>query len=353
MPAHHILHSDISQLRALASFPENSASGNAPQSHLPDTYSHASTVTLSEDAIRPSLDPFTSSISGLGSVCSNFDQYSALSSCPSSMVDLRDAPETLEGLSYPSTAPRQRNDREASLTDLSMPFAPSEFSEVFPPSFSSAIDQTAVPNSREVQQLARYFIDHCHDLLPILDHNEISRELQTRDTGRSSGSVLLYAILTASATVHPDCAVRQRRSVWNRHLSEAMQQPEHLAAPSLRSIQSALWMTFLCYNDADVQLAWMHLGYAWRMACSLGLNVIDAPADSASTDFNSQLPYGREEVRRTMWGLFTLDASLFGWCSRPSAIDERSFLVKAPSEGEYLHGATVSIAVEKCTSFEN
>ena len=78
-----------------------------------------------------------------------------------------------------------------------------------------------------------------------------------------------------------------------------------------RDLQTLVWLIFLSYIYEDCTMVWVLSGIAWRMACALGYNCLDSPAnDSCAGPAENFGNIFKEQVRKTMWSLFIFDSGL-------------------------------------------
>jgi Fungal specific transcription factor domain len=211
------------------------------------------------------------------------------------------------------------------------------------PTPPSAVEGMAWPPLSQLLELVQKFFACFHTLLPCLHEASfidriVSRELQEQ------APVLLYAIISLAARLHPDPTVQARQHAWYVHAKSLYGSVEHSHTTSLELIQASCCLVLHATGTGEHTVAWQLIGKAWRQACSVGLNRIDADPEgipgllAPARDMRE-----KEERRRTMWLLFLLDRGMSFPTGRPHAVDERQFMVNLPVDDAIFQEAGVLV----------
>ncbi|KAF2756725.1 hypothetical protein EJ05DRAFT_74770 [Pseudovirgaria hyperparasitica] len=195
---------------------------------------------------------------------------------------------------------------------------------------SPADKEPMIPPLSLVLELLDIFVIKYTRFLPCFHLESLKADVKSGELQRFSSS-LLFAILAIAAPQHSERKVKASQAIWASTASSLYDSTSHDAVPPLRVLQAAVCIVFLSISRTDYSKAWLTLGKAWRQACAMGFNRIDAtstgPLVLSPGPLNSR---EQEERRRTMWTLMLLDGDHSypsGW---PTAIDVRQVVVHKP-----------------------
>jgi hypothetical protein len=210
----------------------------------------------------------------------------------------------------------------------------------------SLLAEFQLPPDDVLVELVNLFFEHLSQMFPCFHRRNFQRRLELGEIQKQS-SLVLFAMCCLAARFHPDASVRQREKDWYEQAKFLYQLTQRDPYPGLLTIQAAVLIIAYAGTAGDFSSAWLFLGKAWRQAIALGMNRMDASVAASigmrlhDEDETHGSTYGhgkengrsaieKEEQRRTLWLLFTMDrnhAWPTGW---PNAIPETHFKIDLP-----------------------
>jgi len=226
---------------------------------------------------------------------------------------------------------------------------PSSTLDPFPPDISGDNDSVilldpGLPADDILTSLVEIYFDKLYHVLPCFHKRGLMDKLRSGDL-QTQNQFLLYSICCASASFHPDPAIRARRSDWYEQAKLLYEFTGRNPYPALPTIQGVLFLVYHAYSCGDFSACWLYIGKAWRQAASLGMNRIDSthavvmPVGAKDhehrgyydrLEWDSRKAIEREECRRSLWLLYLLDRNQSWPTGWPNAIDEKQFKIDIP-----------------------
>lgn len=187
-----------------------------------------------------------------------------------------------------------------------------------------------LPEQVLVLELTEIFFSRFSYYLPLLHKSTFLAKVQSQQL-HDQAPELLYAVITIAAKTHPDYSVRALGNDWFHEALSLCEKAQRDPRPTLHNIQAACLLLFYAWSFGEYSTGWILLGNAWRQACYLGFNHMDAehkrlPGFAPEPQSHFEV----EERRRTVWMLFIMDRQMSIPCGWPHAIDDRQFMVNLP-----------------------
>lgn len=158
--------------------------------------------------------------------------------------------------------------------------------------------------------------------------------------------VLLYAVISMAASLHPDAEIQACQQPWFERAKSLYKSVDFNPDEGVDVVLAACCLVLQAFAVGEYTTGWLILGTAWRQACSIGLNRIDSnPEGIPGISTPARNLQEKETRRRVMWTLFILDRGMSFPAGRPHAIDDRYFVINLPSYfgiDEGTSGALVS-----------
>jgi hypothetical protein len=199
-----------------------------------------------------------------------------------------------------------------------------------PSTDSDVLSSFGLPARNKVLDVVDLFFLNFHAHIPCLQETTF-RATYYRDGVFREDSALLFAVLAIAARLHTDPLIQAQEQEWYDHAKTLYSQTVKAGITSVEPIQTACLIAFQGLIIGDLEAVWTVLGDAWRKACALGLNRLDAPdlLDPRPL-LKLKSPKEKEEHRMVFWTLFLLDRLTSFPCGLPYAIDDRYVLVNLP-----------------------
>lgn len=186
---------------------------------------------------------------------------------------------------------------------------------------------------RETEALLDLFFVHVHPNIPIIYRPTFQAAFEEIWQGGVSDSLDTgWAICITVATAlgcefqHSFWEDNNRPSTnFNRQFQQSLvhfalsKLGDLLLSPTLSSVQGLVVLSIYFDGANERNMSWLTIGYAIRMAVSLGLHRGETVKLRASQRL---LPLEREIRRRTWWVLYTMEQFTCAILGRPSAMDE-------------------------------
>lgn len=210
-----------------------------------------------------------------------------------------------------------------------------------------------IPAKETVLELVDLFLAKFSAWLPCFHENRLRESIKSGEL-QQEAPVLVYAILAIAARLSPKQSIRSQEFGWYTNAKYLYEMTEHNSEPSLRILQAAACVIFYSQAMCNYSTQWMFLARAWRQACSLGFNKIDASTPMVPALALAAPPKDgieKEERRRTMWVLLVFDRDSSyptGWAP---AIEKKNFAVNRPIEEERFQQSVKSQGYETAASF--
>lgn len=201
------------------------------------------------------------------------------------------------------------------------------------------------------RSIAESFFDRIHPLIPCLHRTRFMNVLDTPNQV-ASANVLTLAVLALGCLEYEDKVVQSYAVTLYRRAREIIDAASAEGKFSVRNLQaSTLLLSFLYFHGRMSEL-YFFLGSTYRMASSLGLHRMDCrrqgyPGFAAPPRSEME----REDRRRVMWLLFTLDRLFTFSCGWPFAVDDRFFYVNLPQEESLYQNSNLSVSKTQIYAF--
>jgi hypothetical protein len=207
---------------------------------------------------------------------------------------------------------------------------PSNFSFSSPSASPELPAALAALSGSAVGTVVDLFFLHFHTHVPCLNE-AVFRDAHCSEVLVPDDSTLLLAVLAVAAGMHTDPTVQQRQALWYAQAKRLFADADREGSATMELLQVACLLAFHAMVTGELPTLRTLVGNAWRMACSMGLNRLDAHEPViAPVQAGSSRNHGREERRRVFWTVFLLDRLTAFPCGLPFAIDDRQFLVNLP-----------------------
>ncbi|KAF2281285.1 uncharacterized protein EI97DRAFT_367574 [Westerdykella ornata] len=196
----------------------------------------------------------------------------------------------------------------------------------------------SLPSKDSLIELTVLLFDHLYDEFPCFHRSGLLQSIQGDELQEKAPS-FLYAICTVASHYHHDPDIRSKQREWYELAKIEYDVSPRYPQSALRTLQTAILICFHGQTIGDFSASWLCIGKAWRQACALGLNRMDAGhgVDNGIAEcypLTALQKYEREEVRRTLWMLYVLDRNHSWPTGWPTAIDDRQFKVDIPIADE-------------------
>ncbi|KAF2464078.1 uncharacterized protein BDR25DRAFT_243335 [Lindgomyces ingoldianus] len=190
---------------------------------------------------------------------------------------------------------------------------------------------TPIPEDTVLFELIELFFAHFQDSFPCFHRITIMDDLRTRKL-QTESPLLLYSMCAIAARWHSNPAIKALERDWYQQAKFFYELTERYPEPGLRTLQAVICLIFHATTVGDFSAGYIYLGKAWRQACALGLNRLDA--EENGTFFGPrpepETCLEREESRRALWLLFIADRGQSWPTGWPHAIDDRHFKIDLP-----------------------
>jgi hypothetical protein len=214
--------------------------------------------------------------------------------------------------------------------------------------------QGGLPPPDTLLELIELFFEHFYVYFPCFHRATFIQQVQSLRVQSETPSIL-YSMCALASRYHKDPYLKAQQRNWYDLAKFEYELTPRDPIYGLRTIQAAILVCFYGCTVGDFSAGWLCLGKAWRQACALGLNRIDADQDRYY-GMDRPLPRSaieREEFRRTLWLLFMMDRNHSWPTGWPNAITERQFKVDFPVPDQIFDAMTPDTKFEeiKATPF--
>lgn len=204
----------------------------------------------------------------------------------------------------------------------------------------------ALPSKDILLELISIFFDHLYNNFPCFHRYTLMASVQ-RETLQDEVPSFLYAICTVASAYHHDPNVRNRQREWYELAKIEYDVSPRYPRSALRTLQTAILICFHGQTVGDFSASWLCIAKAWRQACALRLNCMDASQGLGNRmgEYIPRTPVEKEEFRRTLWMLYTFDRNHSWPTGWPTAIDDRQFKVDIPIADELFQAMTAEVSI--------